>query len=1500
MTTITAESSYKSAMDSFSKRIYMLEQRMSNPSVVHQNEFEEIIINPGPEQYVLNNTSSPPTSLVLSWGTFFDTVFIDASWTAPVDESAAEYEVWLSRKTGPSTYTLENAYRTGATSIRLQPVDPNVTYGVRVYSINRVGKFSDGLPSSSTWQDILTGADSTSPGGVNGIAASAGFKSVTVRWDENTETDVKNGKGFYRVEIDTSSAFSGVNYKASTVQGTIMAFNDLSTGTQYFIRVSAFDSSGNQGPLSPNVSTTPSGPGYVTVTTSGAAEGDIQDGAVTSRKTSFEVGGGNGFSNSSFEVDGNADGIADAWSIVDPSGTNPTKSIATDQKYHDAKAQKLVLNASAGSKGVYQSQNVINGQKYTASIWVRHNAGSNQNFFVISTGTTSSAISVPPNTWQRLVLSTTATVTTAYNIQFYTTGVSFSVWFDAAQFESGDVPTAYSPRPDEVGTLAPGSITSTEIADGSITSNKIAAGAVTAEKITVGGFGNNQAPNPSFEEASFLDPTGPSKWTFTSATTPGIKVYSTGYYHSGTKSVGITCTSAQSGYWTTTDLLPIDPGNTLAIESWINVDTATTRGLYIGVFWYDDALTLLFEGNIINDAGITPTWAFASGQLVAPSTARWYRPVLVWYQPNVTATAYFDSVYFGVVTNSVRIQDGAVIASKILAGAVTTEKLTVAAFGDNYVANPSFEEVSASDSTLPARWTRGVLNNGGSAVLTTTSANVWDGFRAIAITATSAQIQDIWSSGIPVNPGQVWYISVRARANVAITDGFWVVGYFGATETHTSNNPVSSTQDQPVSTSFVRFEGQITVPAGVSWMRIGLINSQPNATSTIYVDKVEARAVIVTAQLYDGVITANKIAAGAVVAGKIAAQSIGADEIAAHSITSDRIVVSGFGENLVNNYSFEEVDPADPTMPAGWERALGGTATFTHATDGHYSGYKSAKIVMPAAGGYCFVRTKSDSASRIPVEPGKVYQLGAYTSSNLNVGFGFYLGVDWYGVSGTYIGTTYIFSDASVSTTWTRRAAQLTADGSARSCIVVGYYQSSGTAVTVWMDHFELRRAQSGVNIENGAITAPKIVAGEIDSDHIVTAGLDAAVIKFGTMSGDRITANTLSAASIKTSTLNAGAVTINGGSLIVGSGATGPGVLVNSSGIRLYASGGVVKVFLDGTTGNANFTGAISSSTLSASDISGGTITGSFIQTASSGNRLVLDNASQGRLLFYNSFWGTPAEIISTNNLGFNSLNVWSGAGSSQSQSVIILSGSASGSDANGSNIWLETRNSAGSGGLGRITLNGFVNVQNTLTTAAGISASGNIFTTGNIETSFNQTVGATGITSGSTGTLAYFKAASSTTTLCLSAGLGAVNEWECLLSNLTSYAAIKALAFNLSSSIETKRQVRPASAGYLEAIKQLRPVHYKMLPVVLESENEEGEQIFVRSSHPADIAMQERDRLGFVAEELAEVLPGLASYNREQQPTGIDVAQLAALGIKGIQELLERVELLEERVGV
>lgn len=144
-------------------------------------------------------------------------------------------------------------------------------------------------------------------------------------------------------------------------------------------------------------------------------------------------------------------------------------------------------------------------------------------------------------------------------------------------------------------------------------------------------------------------------------------------------------------------------------------------------------------------------------------------------------------------------------------------------------------------------------------------------------------------------------------------------------------------------------------------------------------------------------------------------------------------------------------------------------------------------------------------------------------------------------------------------------------------------------------------------NVVSGQAGTIEIGDGVIVSDHIVTAGLDAGVIKFGQMTGDRIQANTLDADKIKTSQLTAADITLAGGSLRAGNPPL-DGVLFNEHGVRAYKSSAIT--FSIDEFGDAVF-----------NDVS---VTGTF-QTAISGPRVRIQKT--GGISYVELFSGVAGE---------------------------------------------------------------------------------------------------------------------------------------------------------------------------------------------------------------------------------------------------------------------------------
>lgn len=229
-------------------RLHNLEQRQTSvASTSANNTFPSIILSPsGGPVVVVAVPVTPPTGLVLAAGSFYDRIFLDASWTAPADGTATEYEVFLAKKVG-STYQTVTAVRTTTTNYRFDPVEANATYGVRVYAMNRIGRTSAGLPSNTTWTDIATGQDATLPGAISGLVAAAGVRGILVKWNDVTDPDVRLARGTYQIQVATDAAFT-LNLQDVYDSATIVGFNNLASSTLYYYRVRAIDSSGNAGP----------------------------------------------------------------------------------------------------------------------------------------------------------------------------------------------------------------------------------------------------------------------------------------------------------------------------------------------------------------------------------------------------------------------------------------------------------------------------------------------------------------------------------------------------------------------------------------------------------------------------------------------------------------------------------------------------------------------------------------------------------------------------------------------------------------------------------------------------------------------------------------------------------------------------------------------------------------------------------------------------------------------------------------------------------------------------------------------------------------------------------------------------------------------------------------------------------------------------------------------------------------------------------------------------
>jgi hypothetical protein len=130
------------------------------------------------------------------------------------------------------------------------------------------------------------------------------------------------------------------------------------------------------------------------------------------------------------------------------------------------------------------------------------------------------------------------------------------------------------------------------------------------------------------------------------------------------------------------------------------------------------------------------------------------------------------------------------------------------------------------------------------------------------------------------------------------------------------------------------------------------------------------------------------------------------------------------------------------------------------------------------------------------------------------------------------------------------------------------------------------------------------------------------------------------------------------------------------------------------------------------------------------------------------------------------------------------------------------------------------------------------------------------------------YFQIGKSGTTT-LSSGLGLESgSDEALCIDPTTFEITRGGASCAASSIRFKEEIENLSYG-LEAIRKLRPVSYQ----------------YKESERPGDDSRY----LGFIAEEMIEVIPEVVEIDGEGLPGGIDYAKLAPVFAKAMQELYD-----------
>ncbi|WP_144836033.1 fibronectin type III domain-containing protein [Kocuria rosea] len=411
-----------------------------------------------------------PSNLTLSWGSSFDTIYLDLSWQAPAGYGANQVSSFIVQwvkegESAPMQTTIDGVLD----QVRVEPVEPNTIYTVSVFA-----QTNNGRTSVAAIESIQTGTDNTAPGPVTfpTNAVTSAVQALAIKWNANAERDVVNGAGQYRVRVSTNATLA--NPIQDVKVGAPSAYvGGLAAGVDYYIGVSAIDSSGNEGIIGK-----PDG-------------GPWRTGQLVDTDIALALGGGNIVKDSGFEG-----GVPGSWVT--------TSALLAPTAGRGLFGQSALWFSGTGDLSAYQDLTLTPG-KWTLSAWakasgVARSSGSLAEGMVLSAAVvTGTATLGSPHIfgrgtfdWQRG--STTVTVAGGNAVvrlrlsRGFNGSATGNAWFDDVQAEAGSL-TAYAPRADE---LLPGTVTSTVIADNAITTPKLAALSITAGKIAAGAIGADQ------------------------------------------------------------------------------------------------------------------------------------------------------------------------------------------------------------------------------------------------------------------------------------------------------------------------------------------------------------------------------------------------------------------------------------------------------------------------------------------------------------------------------------------------------------------------------------------------------------------------------------------------------------------------------------------------------------------------------------------------------------------------------------------------------------------------------------------------------------------------------------------------------------------------------------------------------------------------------------------------------------------------------------------------
>jgi hypothetical protein len=485
-----------------------------------------------------------------------------------------------------------------------------------------------------------------------------------------------------------------------------------------------------------------------------------------------------------------------------------------------------------------------------------------------------------------------------------------------------------------------------------------------------------------------------------------------------------------------------------------------------------------------------------------------------------------------------KITVGTLSALVIGAKSISVEKLTIGSLSDSLILNGSFEDPSDLPvPTIAAGWN---TYSGATRVSGYSRSGSW------SISAPVGGSAALESDRFTASPGDIFYLAAWAYF-AAASGGFYLrMQWLNAAMAEIGISDAYGGA-QPTSTAYALYQGNtVAAPAGTAYARVQVYSTN----TTAIIDDIACNKVIVTAQIGDNAITAQKVVAQA--------------------ISSEKLTVGAFGQSLVRNGSFEDtgspIDNVDPgnVGAARWsQQASAGSSAYTEANT-RGSGQRTLVLYTNTSGNQSLA-----TSDYFPVLGGGTYFGSAGACQTGTASGGFYFRVHWYDSNKNFLSYTDIASYATLPTqasiNGNRVTGQVVAPSNAAYANVRFYNSGPSVATYMIVDDVTFQQVTISAQIADGAITAPKVNTTEFNTmiGRINSAIITEAMIASATVT--RLTAGNLSVLA----TLTAGGKITTGGSA--------GRVEWDASGIRAYAADGVSKtVEILSATGSATFTGTL------------------------------------------------------------------------------------------------------------------------------------------------------------------------------------------------------------------------------------------------------------------------------------------------------------------------------------